>query len=112
MANKGFDGKVFEDYSQLRKILPAQNGGVVIIQEEKGLKVKGAVMTAEDGNYKRDLGLAESGVKALYPEKETKVKIILVWILPFTAKIVNNLLRFICKGLTPLDNLSNGVDFF
>ncbi len=78
MANKDFDGKVFEDYNQLRKILPAKNGGVIVVQEEAGLEVQGAVMTAEDGNYKRDLELAESGVKALHPEKETKVKIILV----------------------------------
>lgn len=78
MANKDFHRKVFKDYDALRKILPAQNGGVVIIQDEAGLEVQGAVMTAEDGNYKRDLELAESGVKTLHPEKKTKVKIIIV----------------------------------
>ena len=73
MANKSFDGKVFEDYDALREILPAQNGGVVIVEEKAGLMVRGAVMTAKDGNYKRALELAESGAKNMNPGKTVEV---------------------------------------
>ncbi|MEA3464075.1 MAG: hypothetical protein U9R14_03310 [Patescibacteria group bacterium] len=73
MANKDFDGQVFKDYDALRRILPSQNGGVVIIKEEQGLKVKGAVMTAEDGNYQRDLELAKIGAQMLCSGQEVEI---------------------------------------
>ena len=73
MANKEFIGKIFENYDQLRKILPAQNGGVVIIEEENGLRVKGEILTEQDGNYKRSLHLARVGTKMLNPGKVVEV---------------------------------------
>lgn len=101
MPNKNFHGKIFESFEKLRKILPVQNGGVVVIKEGHSFEVSGHVLTEEDGNYKRDLRLAKSGTQML--NKDKKVEIILVWFLP--VKITNNPLRFIYKGLTPLENI-------
>ncbi len=73
MANKNFIGKFFENHDQLRKILPAQNGGVVVIEEENGLRVKGEILTEKDGNYKRSLHLAKVGTKMLNPNKIVEI---------------------------------------
>ena len=73
MANKNFNGKVFKNYEELRKILPDQNGGVVVIKGESGLKIHGRILTENDGNYKRELNLAKSGTQMLNPGKIVEV---------------------------------------
>ena len=73
MANKDFIGKVFRDYGKLREILPAKNGGVVVIKVKDGLKIKGEILTEQDGNYKRSLHLASVGTKMLNPNEVVEV---------------------------------------
>jgi len=73
MANKNFIGKVFENHAKLREILPAKNGGVVVIKVENGLKIKGEILTEQDGNYKRGLHLASVGTKMLNPGKVVEI---------------------------------------
>ena len=73
MANKDFHRKVFKTVDEVKKILPAKNGGVVVIEEKYGLEVRGEVLTEKDGNYKRDLGSAKAGVKMLNPGKKVEI---------------------------------------
>lgn len=73
MANKNVHGKIFQNVGEVKRILPTQNGGVVIVEEDRGLRVHGKVLTEKDGNYKRGLKMARAGAKMLNEGKEIKI---------------------------------------
>lgn len=85
MANKDFHWRVFKNDNEVRKILPInEKGGIVVIGEEPRLRIFGRSLTENDSDYTRNLVLAKAGAEMLNPDEE--VKVIWTWILPFTGQ--------------------------